>query len=224
MTIEAARFDLIAFDIDGTLVEHADHKTVWEVLNLRFTGDDSMNRERYAAYLEGTLSYAEWVALDISGWRDAGARRDDIVAALEPLKLVGGTRDTLAALHEHGSRLVVISGTLDIVLDTLLPDHPFDEVYCNRIQFADNGRILAWSATPFDMNGKSVALKAIAMRESIPLSRVAFVGDSANDVWIAREAGFTVALNPKSDELEQIADAVVRSRDARDILPHLLRE
>ena len=224
MAAETARFDLVVFDVDGTLVEHPADKTVWEVLNLRFTGDDSMNRERYAAYREGRLSYAEWVAMDVSGWRDAGATRDDIVAAFGSLKLVTGVRETLAALHEHGCRLAVISGTLDIMLDTLLPDHPFDEVYCNRIQFGEDGTILAWSATPFDMSGKSVALKAIAMREGIPLSRVAFVGDSDNDVWIAREAGFTVALNPKSDELEQLADAVVRSSDVRAILPHLLPE
>jgi phosphoserine phosphatase len=60
------------------------------------------------------------------------------------------------------------------------------------------------------------------MRERIDLSRTAFVGDSSNDLWIAREAGFTVAFNPKSAELEEVADAVVRSRDLRDILPHLL--
>ena len=52
--------------------------------------------------------------------------------------------------------------------------------------------------------------------------RASFVGDSSNDVWIARTAGFAVAFNPRSDELERIAGAVVRSDDMRDVLPHLL--
>jgi len=39
-------FDLVVFDVDGTLVEHPEDKTIWEVLNLRFTGDDGMNKER----------------------------------------------------------------------------------------------------------------------------------------------------------------------------------
>ena len=64
--------------------------------------------------------------------------------------------------------------------------------------------------------------KAVAMRERIDLSRTAFVGDSSNDVWIAREAGFTVGFNPKTPEFEEVADAVVRSDDLREILPHLL--
>lgn len=216
------RFELIAFDVDGTLVAHREGKTVWEVLNLRFTGEDGINKERLEAYQAGRLSYADWVALDITGWRDAGATRDEMVASLDSLQLVPGTRETLSTLKEQGGRLAIVSGTLDLLLDTLFPDHPFDEVYCNRIQFDEQGRIAAWSATPFDMNGKEMALRAIAMREGIPLSLCAFVGDSANDVWIAKQAGFTVAFNPKGRELVEVADVVVHSSDLRDILPHLL--
>ena len=37
------RFDLVAFDVDGTLVHHPEDKTVWEVLNHRFTGSEDQN-------------------------------------------------------------------------------------------------------------------------------------------------------------------------------------
>jgi HAD superfamily phosphoserine phosphatase-like hydrolase len=215
-------FDLVVFDVDGTLVEHPEDKTVWEVLNLRFTGSDGMNRERLQAYRAGRLSYAEWVALDVTGWREAGATRDQMVAAMAPLRLVAGAREALATLEARGVRLAIVSGTLDLLLDILLPGHPFDEVYCNRIRFDERGRISGWSATPFDMDGKRAALRAIALREGIPLARSAFVGDSANDLWIAGEAGFTVAFNPKGPELEEVADVVVRSPDLRAILPSLL--
>ena len=216
------RFDLVAFDVDGTLVQHPDGQTVWEVLNERFTGTAEHNRERFKLYRSGRLSYAEWVALDIEGWRNAGARRADMVAAFGPLRLVDGAVETLRALKVHGLRLAVISGTLDLLLDTLLPDHPFDEVYTNRIWFDDDGAIAGWSATPFDMEGKGVALRAIAMREGIDLARCAFVGDHDNDLSAARVAGWTVAFCPKSAELEAIAHAVVRSPRLTDVLPHLL--
>lgn len=218
------RFDLVAFDVDGTLVEHPEEKTVWEVLNERFLGADAPQQERWNLYREGKLSYAEWVALDIGGWRDAGATRESIVAALPPLRLVHGARETLSALRGAGIRLAVISGTLDLLLDTLFPDHPFAEVYANRILFDSEGRISGWRATPFDMDGKAVALRAIAMREEIPLARCAFVGDHANDVSAARLAGLAIAFNPKSAELESVAGAVVRARDLRCTLPHLLGE
>jgi len=218
------RFDLVAFDVDGTLVRGPSDQTVWEVLNERFTGTAEHNKERYALYRAGKLSYAEWVALDVGGWRDAGALRADLIAGLAPLALVGGAREALEALRLAGLKLVAISGTLDLMLNHLLPDHPFHEVYCNHIGFDESGRIAHWKATPFDMQGKARLLRTIALREEIPLARCAFVGDSGNDVWIAREAGFTVALNPKSAELEQVAQAIVRSDDVRDILPYLIPE
>lgn len=216
------RFDLVAFDVDGTLVEHPEDKTVWQVLNERFTGSDDQNRERLASYRAGRLSYADWVALDIGSWREAGARRDDLVRAFEPLRLVRGAAETTASLKRRGVRLAVISGTLDLLLDTLFPDHPFDEVYTNRIAFDCEGRIESWWATPFDMEGKAEALRAIASREGVPLSRCAFVGDHSNDLSAARIAGFAVAFNPKCAEIEAIAGAVVRSGDLRDVLPHLV--
>jgi phosphoserine phosphatase len=219
----SCRFDLVAFDVDGTLVHHPEDKTVWEVLNRRFTGSDDQNAHRWDLYKRGKLSYAEWVALDIESWREAGATRETLTGSFGELTLVSGAKETLDALKSEGARLAVISGTLDLLLDTLFPDHPFDEVYTNRIAFDPEGRISHWHATPFDMDGKGVALRAIAMREGIPLARCAFVGDHVNDIAAARLAGFSIAFNPKSEELEALASAVVRSRDLRDILPHLLR-
>jgi len=213
-------YDLVAFDVDGTLVQEPADRTVWEVLNERFTGRADHNVERYALYRAGKLSYAEWVEMDVTGWRDAGATREELIAAFAPLRVVDGTRETLEALAGAGYRLVVISGTLDLMLHTLLPGAPFEEIYCNHLGFDGRGRISHWKATPFDMEGKAKVFRALAMRLGVPLARCGFVGDSDNDVWVAREAGFTVAFNPKSPELEQAADVTVRSDDLRAILPH----
>jgi phosphoserine phosphatase len=215
------RFDLIAFDVDGTLIHHPEDKTVWEVFNLKFTGSDDQNAQRWDLYKAGKLSYAEWVALDIEGWRAAGATREILRNSLDGLTLVRGARETLADLKLRGIRLAVISGTLDLALDVLFPDHPFDEIYTNQLIFDDAGLISHWHATPFDMDGKGVALRSIALREDIPLARCAFVGDHANDLAAVRLAGFSVAFNPKSAELEAVASAIVRSNDLRDVLPHL---
>ena len=214
-------YALVAFDVDGTLVQAPNDWTVWEVLNDKFTGTAELNKERYALYRSGKLSYADWVALDISGWREAGARRDDLIAAFGVLRLIPGVRETLSALKARGVRLFAISGTLDLMLATLYPDHPFEEVYANHIGFDTEGRIAHWRATPFDMDGKAQALRAIAMREGIALSRCAYVGDSSNDVSVARVAGQTIAFNPRSRELERLAGIVVRSDDFRDLLPYL---
>ena len=106
-----SRVDLVAFDVDGTLVVGEDGLTVWEVLNRRYLGTPDVNKERYARYRRGELSYEEWVALDVDGWRAAGATRDEIVDALRGLRLVCGARETVDALRRGGVRLAIISGT-----------------------------------------------------------------------------------------------------------------
>jgi HAD superfamily phosphoserine phosphatase-like hydrolase len=214
--------DLVAFDVDGTLVRQAEGLTVWEVLNRRFLGSSEVNEQRYRMVRSGRLSYAEWVDLDIGGWREAGATKQAIVEAFESLEAVAGTRETLEQLKRRGVRRVVISGTLDLMLHTLLPAGLFDEIHANHIGFDEQGLISHWRATPFDMEGKAKALRAIALRTGVPLERCGFVGDSANDVWIARTAGRSVAFNPRCAELERSAHAVVRGNDLREILPHLL--
>ena len=214
--------DLVAFDVDGTLVHGPDGRNVWELLNQRYTGSWDCNRERYAAYLDGRITYPEWVDLDIGGWQAAGARRNEMLAVLGGLQLGSGVAETLTALQAAGVRLCAVSGTLDIVVETLLPDHPFDEVHCNRIRFGDDGRIVGWQATPFDMEGKATALRDISRRHGVPLARCGFVGDSSNDRWIAALAGRSVAYNPKSDSLIRAADVVVRDPDLQAILPHFL--
>ena len=215
-------YDLVCFDVDGTLVSHPFEKVVWQILNERFLGTDDLNEERYHRYIRGEISYPEWVAMDIGDWMRAGASREVILEEIGALRLVTGARETLAALKQAGCRLAVISGTLDICLDTLFPDHPFDDVYTNRIRFDEGGLIAGWDATPFDMEGKARALREIAEREGIPLEATAFVGDHRNDVAAAREAGFAIAFNPKSAEIEDAADVIVRGEDLRAVLPYLL--
>jgi len=66
---------LIAFDVDGTLVDHPQGKVIWELLNARFVGDDSLNHARYHDYKAGRIDYPTWVALDVEGWIAVGATR-----------------------------------------------------------------------------------------------------------------------------------------------------
>ena len=211
-------YDLVCFDVDGTLVIHPEEKIVWEILNRRFTGNDEVNVSRFEQYRSGEITYAEWVALDVAGWLGARATRAQIIEAIGDLRLVDGAHETLAELHRRGYKLGIISGTLDIVLETLLPEHPFDDVFVNRLCFDADGVLEGCVPTPYDVDGKARALREIAAREGIPLERCAFVGDAFNDVEVAREAGFAVAFNPKCDELARVCDVSVRAANLSALL------
>jgi phosphoserine phosphatase len=201
---------LICFDVDGTLVKHPADMVIWEVLNLRFGGSREANRRRYEMYHGGEITYDKWVALDVGDWVSAGATREDILASVAEFSLVEGARETVAELKRRGFQMAVISGTIDIVLDTLYPNHPFDDVFTNKIFFDNSGKLTSWEATPFDGRGKPAALRRITRQRDIPLSQTAFVGDGENDVPLLGVVGTFIAYEPRSNELEAGAGVVIK--------------
>ncbi len=208
----------MAFDVDGTLVESADGRVVWQLLNARFGGSHEESSSRYQAFTNGEISYAQWVDLDIGSWQAAGATREDLAAAIrEGLRPSPGALETVQELDSRGYRLAVISGTIDLVLDLLLPDHPFQDVFTNRIWFDDRGLIQGWKATPYDNEGKARALEQLTARAKIPMARAAFVGDNTNDLLVLKRAGLAVAFNPKAPEVEAAADHILTD-DLRRLL------
>lgn len=211
-------YDLICFDVDGTLVRHPSGLVIWEVLNLKYGGSKEINRFRYQMYCEGRLSYERWVQLDVSGWIDHGATESGVLEAVSEFSLFDGARETVHELKRRGYMLGVISGTLNVVLDTLFPDHPFDEVYTNKIFFDGGGRLDGWEATRYDSHGKPEALRDIARRHGVDLSRTGFVGDGENDEPLLGVAGFFAAFRPRSRVLADGADIVL----AESELPKLL--
>lgn len=219
---QARNVSLVAFDVDGTLVEHDRGDVVWQVLNRRYIGDSSVNAERFRAFLDGRMSYAEWVALDVEGWMQGGATRDGIESAIrEELRLVPHAHQVVHELARRGFVVAVVSGTLDIVLDVLFPDHPFSHVFTNRIAFGDDGAISGWNATPYDMGGKADALRMLSARLGVPTSRFAFVGDHVNDCAAMSIVGCPIAYDPKHDDVRAVARRVL-PRGSLDRLLDLL--
>lgn len=203
-------YDLVAFDVDGTLIGHAEGKVIWELFNGFFGGDETVNHSRYAAYRAGEISYAQWVELDVSDWIRVRARRDQMVELIEAqLAPVLGATETLQRLVRRGYRLAVISGTLDLTLELLFPAHPFEVVCTNKLFFDPTGLVSGWEATPYDMEGKAEALVRIAGEMAIPLERTVFVGDNINDVYVMERAGLAIAFEPKKESVRSAADHVV---------------
>ena len=214
-------YQLVAFDVDGTLVDSADGKIVWQLLNHRFGHSEGLNTKRFEAFLRKEITYAEWVDLDIGFWAAVGATRAQMAEVIQNhLYLVPGAREAVSELRDLGYRLAVISGTLDLTLDVLFPEHPFEEVFTNRIWFDAMGKIARWQATPYDMEGKARALAEIAGRMSVPLAKTVYVGDNLNDLEVMQLAGLAVAFEPKDPAVSSTAHVVLR-QDLRGLLPLL---
>ena len=213
------RFPLVCFDLDGTLVD--DTIYIWSTFHERFGTDPELRRRAREDFFAGRISYRRWFETDLELLDAAGADLPSMRAVVESLAVMPGARETLAELRRQGRRIGVISGSVDLVVETLFPDGPFDHVLINRLEFGPDGRLAGGSPTPYDLDRKADGLVELARREGLEPARVAFVGDNSNDVAVAAAAGRAVAFNCKSDELARVADVVVTEHDLRAVLPHL---
>jgi phosphoserine phosphatase len=195
---------------------------IWKTLHEHFGTDAARREAAHDDYFAGRISYREWFECDLDLLRRAGATRDGILAVLEALRIMPGALETLHALRERGHRIAVISGSLDIVVNHLFAGFAFDHVLINEIRFDGEGRIAGGTPTPYDLAGKAEGLRELCRREGIATSQAAFAGDNVNDLWIAREAGLSIAFNCKSDELRAVCDVEVEGKDLRGVLALLV--
>ncbi len=216
------RFDLVCFDVDGTLVD--DTIFIWQTIHQALGSDEQECRRVSDDFHQGRITYAQWAQHDIDQWVKRDAGRDDLLHALRGIRAMQGAEETLAALRQAGCKLGIVSGTLDLSLELTLPHWRslFDRVYLNILQFDGRDKVCGVQPTPYDMSMKGQGVLSIGREFDIEPARIAFVGDHYNDVSAARAAGFTIAFNCKSPELAQLAHALVPGPDLRAILPLLL--
>jgi HAD superfamily phosphoserine phosphatase-like hydrolase len=213
-------FDLIAFDVDGTLVD--DTVFIWETLHDHFQTDPRLRKQAYEDYFSGRISYSDWFFNDIKLLKERGATRSAIEALIADMRLTGGVAETLDALRDAGVRLVIISGSLEAVIRHFKLAPWFEQIYLNRFEYAPDGALVGGTPTPYDVGEKATGLRHIARVAGVPMDRTAFVGDNFNDVSIAEAAGFSIAFNCKSDKLAEVADVEIEGGDLRRILPALI--
>jgi phosphoserine phosphatase len=215
----------VCFDVDGTLVQQDEDKTVWEAVHMRVHGHNEINRERFEDFRAGRIPYEEWVALDIGDWQRLGVRREDLEQAIRAsMRATEGARETVEELARRGYAVAVVSGSIDVVLSVLLEGVRFDPVFINRIDFDGSGAIRGWQATRHDVEGKARALEQVAKRLGLTVEQVAFVGDHWNDLPAMRRAGYAVAFEPKDARLREVADAVIERPPMTRLLDLLPRE
>lgn len=194
------RFDLVMFDLDGTLVETAPEIT--DAVN------DTLRQFGWAPIDENQV--ARWIghgtgALLVQAVARATGSSADAVRNSERLAAIGtvyehwyaqrcGTRSrvypqvqqTLAALRAQGTRLAIVTNKEQRYTERVLATHglapAFDRVIC--------GDTLA-TRKP-DPAGVLACLREF----SVVRARALFVGDSAIDAATARQAGVPVWLLP----------------------------
>jgi phosphoserine phosphatase len=210
---------LICFDVDGTLLDDGDGTiNIWQQIHRSAGVPEELNEQRFEMFMAGEITYNEWMDMDVGDWQREGIKKGHLISVAKKMSLMPGTRETVNELLNRGYRLAIISGSIDFGIETLYPDHPFDPVLVNRVYFNDDGSISDWEATPFDLQEKQAGLQLVCEMHEVTRDECAFVGDNFNDVEAAAAAGFSIAFNSKSENLDAVADVKLPGKDLRQML------
>jgi phosphoglycolate phosphatase len=213
-------FDLVMFDLDGTLVETAPE--ICDAVNdtLRTFGWSPVDEDQVARWIgHGTGELLVQAVARATGDTPAMVRESPRLAAIGTVydryyaercgtrsHLYAGVRETLAALRAQSVRLAIVTNKEQRYTDRVLAAHrlasAFDRVVCGdtlATRKPDPGGVLAclreYGAAP---------------------KRALFVGDSSIDAATARNAGVPVWLLPHGYNMGQPIETAAPDRVIAD--------
>ena len=212
MPATSARF-LVVLDADSTLIRN-------EVIEL--LADEAGRGAEVAAATEAAMRGEVDFAASLRSRVKAltGVPTSAFARVLARIEPTPGVRELIAAVHDRGGRVGVVSGGFHEILDTVAPDLGVDIWRANRLTVRDGALTGTVDGEIVDAEGKARALRSWADEAGVPLSATIAIGDGANDLRMMAVAGLGVAFNAKPAVRNQ-ADLVVGPIDLREIIPLL---
>jgi phosphoserine phosphatase len=208
----AARF-LVVLDADSTLIRN-------EVIEL--IADEAGRGAEVAAATEaamrGEVDFATSLRSRVG--KLAGVPVASFERVLGRIEPTPGVQALVAAVHDRGGIVGVVSGGFHEILDTIAPGLGVDVWRANRLSTAKGILTGQVDGAIVDAQAKADSLRQWADEAEVPLSRTIAIGDGANDLRMMEVAGLGIAFNAKPAVRAQ-ADVVVGPVDLSEVIPLL---
>jgi len=212
MPATSARF-LVVLDADSTLIRN-------EVIEL--LADEAGRGAEVAAATEAAMRGEVDFAASLRSRVKAltGVPTSAFARVLARIEPTPGVRELIAAVHDRGGRVGVVSGGFHEILDTVAPGLGVDVWRANRLGTQDGTLSGAVDGAIVDAEAKAAALREWAADAEVALAHTIAIGDGANDLRMMAAAGLGLAFNAKPTVRAQ-ADLVVERVDLREVIPLL---
>ncbi|MBN1591819.1 MAG: HAD family phosphatase [Candidatus Coatesbacteria bacterium] len=219
------KYRAVGFDVDGTLIKNIGY--CWELFHERFGVADRVRLSLKRQYFEGKITYKEWGSREVAIWRELGVTRADFIKVIGSLCLSDGMHETLELLRQSGHFLFILSGTLRIILERLIPDYEslFDYTAVSNIVFDEEDRPNAFEpGHPLReaRESKRSELETLCSERGFALSETAYIGDNDNDLEVLEAVGLGIAFCPRNTRVRSAAKVAIENPDLRKVLPHIL--
>ena len=208
---------LICFDVDGTLVDN----TSWLILA------EGMGCSPQAAFnifnraRKGELSFIEAERLLTKLYQDSGnANKYFIKNLFDNIVVKDEAEDLISYLKEKGFKIYLISGAIDIYVESVAKKLNVDGFYANSfLEFDNQGIVQKINYRNNQGEVKIEQLQDLIRKLGIDMNQVVFVGDSENDIEVFKATKHGIAVHSSNEKLKEVSWKVVNSlRQVKNIL------
>ncbi|MGI0053494.1 MAG: HAD-IB family phosphatase [Thermoplasmata archaeon] len=212
------RTRLVAFDMDGTLV---DTVSSWAFVHHHF-GED--NSEALRLFLTDRIDDSEFIRRDLALWskHDPQLTSARLKAILDRVPLVTGAPELFDGLRRAGVTTAIVSGGIDLLADRIGRELRIDHVLANGFEVDASGRLTGEPIVRVPIRGKGGVLRALQERLRIPPESTAAVGNSEIDVAMFERAARSVAFRPEDDLVRGRAGLLLAGTDLAECLSYLI--
>ena len=210
---------LVAFDMDGTLV---DVESSWATVHAHFGEQNDDGLRRFNA---NEIDDEEFIRSDIVIWRrhapDLGvADLERILAAVRPFD---GAPALFEGLRRRGVRTAIISGGIDLLARRIARELGIDVALANGFRVTAQGRLTGEGIVRVPIHGKDEVLAQLQRQLSIGPEETAAVGNSEIDLGLFRRSRWGIAFRPEDEAIRSGAHEVIVEPDLTRVLEALAR-
>ena len=204
---------LVVFDLDNVIIDGEGIDEIGKLVNV----EDQIAAITEQA-MQGELNFETSIKQRVALLE--GAAVDDIKKLADEMPLMAGAEETVKSLKENGFDVIIISGSFDIIANTIKQKLPVDEIFTNSLVSKD-GALTGEVTGPLVSGNKLDVLKEYIADAGYTLDECISVGDGANDISMIESAKYGIAFNAKPT-LKENADIIVETRNLTDVLDVIL--
>ncbi|MBO3757807.1 MAG: HAD-IB family phosphatase, partial [Candidatus Brockarchaeota archaeon] len=156
------KIKLVVFDLDGTLVKE---KSSWRKVH-EFFGTEEKGDEGLKLYVDGKISYEQFVAHDLSLW-PRGISKSVFNYIFNKIPLNEGVREVVTEIKKRGKLVAIVSSGISLLAEKISNELNIDFFVANEILFDERGRSTGVGAAIVELNKKDKALLKILNKVSI---------------------------------------------------------